>query len=242
MKIIHALVAASAVLLAGQAQAATISPSPIQTQFNALSDDLAAGTWMNTSNSAESHSAGIIPVGVQIAVEVASVSIDKNAPHWANSTGITDTLPVPRIRISAGIPFGIDLGYMVSQLGDTNIEITGYEGRMAFGSFIPVPMLEANVRLHKSTMTGVPNMEISNSGFAAMVGANLPIVKPYLEIGTVTSTSTPSGVLAALATHETTNSTTTVGAKVELAFFVINLEKSSVGDKDLTTIKLGFEF
>jgi len=75
-----------------------------------------------------------------------------------------------------------------------------------------------------------------------MVGANLPIVKPYIEFGTVTATSTPSGALSALATYEKTSSTMAIGAKAELAFFIINLEKSKVGDKDLTTVKLGFEF
>jgi hypothetical protein len=131
---------------------------------------------------------------------------------------------------------------MVSQIPSSNIKISGYEIRMAFGNFIPVPMLEANVRYHSSALTGVPDMEVKSKGFAAMVGANLPIVKPYIEFGTVTATSTPSGALSALATYEKTSSTMAIGAKVELAFFIINLEKSKVGDKDLTTVKLGFEF
>jgi len=248
MKKIRALMAASAVLFcAGQAQAASLTLDPtalVQTPYNALSDDLAAASWMNPSNSAEPHSAGIIPVGVQVAFEIAGLSIDSNAPQWAlaGASGLPSILPVPRVRLSAGIPFGLDFGYMMSQIPSSNIKISGYEIRMAFGNFIPVPMLEANVRYHSSALTGVPNMEITNKGFAAMVGANLPFVKPYLELGTVKSTSTPSGALSALSTYEKTSSTMVIGAKAELAFFVINLEKSKVGDKDLTTIKLGFEF
>lgn len=249
MKTIRSLVVASSLLLAGQAQAASLNIDPTglaQTQFNALSDDLGAATWMTPSNSAESHSAGIIPVGVQVAVEVPLLSIDPNAPHWAlaGATGLPSSLPVPRLRVSAGIPFGLDVGAMVSQIPKSNIKMTGFEGRMAFGNYIPVPMLEANIRYHQSSLTGVPNMEIKDSGFAAMIGANLPIFKPYFEIGTVTSTSTPSGVLAGagITEHQTKSTTKTIGAKIELAFFVINAEKAKVGNKDLTTVKLGFEF
>ncbi len=248
MNTIRALFAVSALLLAGQAQAASlnITPSAVQAEFDALSDDLGAATWMTPSNSAEAHSAGLIPVGVQAAFEVTGLTIDANQPHWqaSGATGLTSTLPIPRVRLSAGIPFGLDLGYMISQVPDSNIEMTGFEGRMAFGNFIPVPFLEANVRYHQSSLTGIPNMEIKDSGFAAMIGADLPVFKPYIEFGTMTSTSTPSGILSAanIVERKTTNSTTAVGAKIQLALFIINVEKSKVGDKDLVSAKLGFEF
>ncbi|MDX8387359.1 MAG: hypothetical protein R8M46_02350, partial [Ghiorsea sp.] len=176
--------------------------------------------------------------------EVANVSVGSTA-DWT-AVGVKDipsSLPVPRLRISAGIPFGLDLGYMISKVPDSNVEMKGFEARMAFGNYIPVPMLEANIRYHRSSLTGITDLEIKNSGFAAMVGANLPIFKPYLEVGRVTATSTPSGALVPLLTeYETTHSTLAIGAKIELALFIINLEKSKVGDRDLTTVKLGFEF
>lgn len=248
MKMIRTIFAASALLLAGQAHSAAITPADVLTQgqssFNGLADDLAAATWMNPSNSAEAHSAGIIPVGVQIAVELTTLTIDPNAPQWsAMSGGITDTaLPFPRIRMSVGIPLGLDFSYMTLSSKDLAIDLTGYEGRMALGSYIPFPFVEANIRYHQSTLTAGSDMEIKNSGFAAMIGADFPVFKPYIEFGTVTSTSTPSGALSSLSTHETSNSTLTYGAKVQLMFFVLNFEQSTIGDKDLTTVKIGLEF
>lgn len=247
MKIVRPLMIVSSLFLVGQAHAATaITPADIlaqgQSSFDALSDDLAAATWMNPSNSAEPHSAGIIPVGVQVAVETALLQIDSAAPQWSAMGVNVDTIPVPRLRVSAGIPFGLDVGYMYLSSSDLKIDMSGLEVRMAFGNYIPVPMLEANIRYHTSTLTAGSDMEIKNTGFAAMIGANLPIIKPYIEVGTVTSTSTPLGALSALAVHETTNTTTAIGAKLELAFFVINAELAKVGDKKLTNIKLGFEF
>lgn len=255
MKAIQSLVVASSLLFAGQAHAASaITPADIlgavqadaQASFNALSDDLAAATWMNPSNSAESHSAGIIPVGIQAAVEVTGLSIDTTDPHWAAMGVDVDTLPVPRLRISAGIPFGLDVGFMYLSSSELEIDMTGVEVRMAFGNYIPVPMLEANVRYHQSSLTAGSDMEVENTGYAVMVGANLPIFKPYIEVGSVTSTSTPLGQLISgpivLTEYETTETTMAIGAKIELALFIINLEKSTVGDKDLMTVKLGFEF
>jgi len=248
MNTIRAMIAASALLLAGQVQAAsfTLDPAalPGQATFDGLSKDLGAVIWMNPSNSAEPHSAGIIPVGVQAAIEVSSLAIDPNDAHWTlMGLDLPSALPLPRLRLSAGIPFGLDLSYMVLSMPNSNVEMTGFEGRMAFGNFIPVPMLEANVRLYQSSLTGVTDLEVKSSGYAAMIGANLPVIKPYIEIGSVTTTSTPSGTLGLLVSeYSSTDSTMAIGAKAELAFFIVNIEKSKVGDKDLTSVKIGFEF
>ncbi len=249
MKTIRSLVVASTLFVAGQAQAASsninIPTNFGQAQYNALSNELGAATWMTPSNSAESHSSGIIPVGVQAAVEFVGVSIDSNLWASAGANKPPSRIFVPRLRVSAGIPFGLDVGVMITKVPNSNIKMTGFEGRMAFGNYIPVPMLEANVRYHQSSLTGIPDVKIKNTGYAAMIGANLPIVKPYIEIGTVTSTSTPSGALVSqgnLKEYQKKSTTKAIGAKIELALFVINVEKAKVGDKDLLTAKFGFEF
>ncbi|MDQ7005314.1 MAG: hypothetical protein Q9N67_10515 [Ghiorsea sp.] len=250
MKLVRPLMIASTLLIAGQVNAASLDINPTgfaQSQFDGLSKDLGAATWMTPSNSAEPHSAGFIPIGVQIAIEGTGVSIDPNASHWAalpGVSGLNSVLPVPRLRVSAGIPFGLDVGYMVSQIPSSNISMTGFEGRMAFGNYIPIPMLEANIRIHSSSLTGIPDMEITSQGFAAMIGANLPFVKPYVEFGQTTITSTPSGLLASAGVTEYSKDETTmvVGVKVQLAVFILNAEQATVGDKDITSIKLGFEF
>ncbi|OIQ01078.1 MAG: hypothetical protein AUK35_00500 [Zetaproteobacteria bacterium CG2_30_46_52] len=249
MNKIKTLVAASVFLFAGNAYALNfnLSPNnlPSQATFEALSDDLAAATWMNPSNSAEAHSAGLIPVGVQAAIEITGLSVDSNAAHWQamNISGLSSTLPLPRVRLSAGIPFGLDFSYMILQMPNSNVKMSGYEGRMAFGSFIPLPFIEANFRVYQSSLTGVTDYEIKNQGFGAMIGADLPFVKPYIEIGQVKSTSTPSGNLALVFNeYSKTQTTTALGAKLQLALFVLNLETSKVGDKKLSTVKVGFEF
>jgi len=242
MKKIHTLLAASALLFASQVQAASIVGfTGAQSAYTGYTQDLAAAAWMNPSNSAEPHSSGILPFGIQAAVEVTALKIDPNAAQWQAINYTESTIPMPRVRLSAGIPFGLDVGYMSLSAKDLGVDLKGYEIRMAFGNYIPVPMLEANVRYHSSSLT-LTDLEVKNTGYAVMVGANLPIVKPYIEFGTVTSTSSATGTLAVFQQLDETNSTMALGAKVELAFLVINLEQSTFGNKDLTTVKLGFEF
>ena len=242
MKKIHTLLAASALLFASQVHAASITGfSGAQAAYTDYTRDLAAAAWMNPSNSAEPHSSGILPFGIQAAIEVASLKIDPNAAQWQAVNYNESTIPLPRVRLSAGIPFGLDVGYMTLSSTDLGIDLKGYEIRMAFGNYIPVPMLEANVRYYSSSLT-LTDLEVKSTGYAVMVGANLPIVKPYIEVGTGTSTSSATGALAGFQQLDETNSTFTVGAKVELAFFIVNLEQSTVGSRDLTTVKLGFEF
>jgi len=254
LKLVHPLMLASSLFIAGQANAATaIDPAALlgqaqaqaQASFDGLAEDLAVAAWMNPSNSAEPHSAGFIPVGVQIALESAFVDIDPAAAHWSQIGYTADVIPMPRLRASVGVPFGLDVGVMYLSATDLKLEMIGYEVRMAFGNYIPVPFLEANVRYHTSTLTA-GELEIGNSGFAAMVGANLPFVKPYIEVGTLTSTSTPSGSLVAgpvvLAGSENTYTTTAIGAKLEFMFMVLNAELATVGDRTSTNVKLGFEF
>jgi len=207
--------------------------------------DLGAAVWMNPSNSAEPHSAGIIPVGFQVGVEATSLQVNSSA--WqALGNGGQSAMVIPKLRISAGVPFGLDVSYMYTAVPQSNIKITGYEGRMAFGSYIPLPMVEFNVRAYQSQLTGVTELSVKDFGYAAMLGANLPVFKPYIEVGQVQSTSTPQGAavtVGGLKEYKKTSTTMAVGAKVSI-FPFLNLtgEYATVGSKKLYTIKLAAEF
>jgi len=249
MKKIHGVLLAGTMMMAGtQASAAAFSIQGLkaigQANFQSISDDLGAAIWMNPSNSAEPHSAGLIPVGFQVGVEATSLQV--NSAAWnALNNGNQSGMVIPKLRISAGIPFGLDFSYMYTSVPQSNIKITGYEGRIAFGSMIPLPMVEFNVRAYQSKLTGVTELSVKDTGFAAMLGADLPIFKPYIEVGQVQSTSTPQGAAATagLKEYKKTSSTMAIGAKVSI-FPFLNLtgEYATVGSKKLYTVKLAAEF
>jgi len=248
MKKIHGVLLAGTMMLAGtQASAAGVSLQGLKNattiQFQGISDDLGAAVWMNPSNSAEPHSAGIIPVGFQVGVEATSLQLNSSA--WTQTNTSQSSMVIPKLRISAGIPFGLDFSYMYTAVPQSSIKITGYEGRIAFGSMIPLPMVEFNVRAYQSQLTGVNELSLKDTGFAAMLGADLPIFKPYIEMGQVQSTSTPQGLAATggLKEYKKTSTTMAVGAKVSI-FPFLNLtgEYATVGSKKLYTIKLAAEF
>jgi len=246
MKKIHGALLAASMLMAGtQASAFTVQGlnNLGKTEFQGVADDLGAAIWMNPSNSAEPHSAGMIPVGFQVGVEATTLQLNSTAwkklPSYNGQSGMI----IPKLRISAGIPLGIDVSYMYTAVPQSNIKITGYEGRIAFGSFIPMPMLELNVRAYQSSLTGVNELDLKDSGYGAMIGLDLPVFKPYLEVGQVKSTATPKGAAAILQGYSKTSNTMAVGAK--LSFFpFLNLtgEYATVGSKKLYTLKLAAEF
>ncbi|OIO60995.1 MAG: hypothetical protein COX57_06260 [Alphaproteobacteria bacterium CG_4_10_14_0_2_um_filter_63_37] len=224
-----------------------------QANFEGLSDDLAAAIWMNPSNSAEPHSDGIIPVGFSVGAELSMLKVDNNASHWAALTAASPGLtvpayvPAPKLRASAGIPFGIDAGIMIVQIPNSNVKVTGFEGRFSIGQFIPVPMLEANIRAYQSKLTGITDYTLTDQGVALMVGLDLPFVKPYAEVGQMKATSTPSGALTsglvALSEYSKTVTTTTIGVKITaIPLLTLTGEVAKVGSKSLTTVKLAVEF
>ncbi len=248
MKKIHGTLLAVSMLLAGtQASAAAFTVQGLQAagqaNFQGIADDLGAAIWMNPSNSAEPHSAGIIPVGFQVGVEATTLQVNSAAWNALPGNNTQSSIVIPKLRISAGIPLGIDVSYMYTAVPQSNIKITGYEGRIAFGSYIPVPMLEFNVRAYQSSLSGVNELDLKDSGYGAMIGLDLPVFKPYLEVGQVKSTATPKGAAAALRGYSKTSNTMAIGAK--LSFFpFLNLtgEYATVGSKKLYTLKLAAEF
>ncbi|MDX8382850.1 MAG: DUF6588 family protein [Ghiorsea sp.] len=259
MKMIRTLFAVSALLVSGQAHAFTADPQSILNQaqsqaqgtFAAFASDLSTIAWMNPSNSAEPHSNGLIPVGGQAAIEASFLTIDPNDPHWSLFKVPSDltSIPLPKFRLSVGVPFGIDAGVMYLSLPkDSGIELdlVGYELRKSLGGFVPLPFFEANIRGYMTNLSVGSELEVSSTGFAVMVGADLPFVKPYLEVGTVNSTTTPAGSLVSglVKLQEVSESynTVTIGVKAQLALFIINLERSSIGDKELLSAKIGLEF
>jgi len=250
MKKIHGVILAASLLAAStQASSAAFTLQGLQNlnqaNFQSLSDDLSAAIWMNPSNSAEPHSAGIIPVGFQVGMEATSLKVDSNA--WA-ALGNTaqSSMVIPKLRLSAGIPFGLDVAVMYTSVPQSNIKVTGFEGRMAFGGYIPVPMIEFNVRAYQSKLSGVSELAVTDTGVSAMLGGNFPIIKPYIEVGQVKSTSTPSGAavtVAGLTEYSKTSVTTALGAKLTVfPFVVLNAEYSSVNSRTMYTLKLAAEF
>ena len=248
MKKVSGVLLATSMLVAGtQASAAAFNVQGLtglsQAQFQTLSDDLSAAVWMNPSNSAEPHSAGIIPVGFQVGVEATSLKLDSTAWQAMNNSSLSSVV-IPKLRISAGIPFGLDFSYMYTSVPSSNIKITGYEGRIAFGEMIPMPMVEFNVRAYQSKLSGVNELSVKDSGYAAMLGADLPIIKPYIEFGQVKSTATPNGVATAVFTeYQKTSTTTAIGAKLTVFPLVImNAEYAMMGSKKMYTLKFAAEF
>lgn len=161
--------------------------------YGSFVKDAGVGLHFNPGNSGAPIAGGILPVGIKVSGEIGLVGMSSGTQDLLDAAVGSEVpfLPIPKVKFQLGIPFGIDLGYQIVSMGDS-ITSTGFEGRFDVSSFIPVPILDIAVRYHTESGQFTDDLEIASSGFDVTVGANLPILKPYANIGTLKIVGTPS--------------------------------------------------
>lgn len=123
--------------------------------------------------------------GFDIGVESSFVKMDDGAWQSALNQGNTDVpnyLPVPRLHVRKGLPFGVDVGATYTQVPDSNIAIIGGEVQYAIleGS-IATPAV--SIRSHYSTMIGVDDLSLQTYGADAVISKGLAFLTPYAGAG-----------------------------------------------------------
>jgi len=218
--------------------------------YGAFVRDAGVGLHFNPGNSGAPIAGGILPIGVKVSGELGLVGMSTATQDLLAGASGSDVsvLPVPKVKIQVGIPFGIDIGYQMVSMGDT-ITSTGYEIRYDVSSHIPLPVLDLAFRYHTEGGQFTDDLELASSGFDLTVGANIPIIKPYANFGTLSITGTPSdslknstaGQLAGVdeVTHDLT--ITTIGAKfTAIPFMSMYGEYTTFGEADSSLISAGF--
>jgi hypothetical protein len=222
--------------------------------YSAFVKDAGVGLHFNPGNSGAPLAGGILPFGIKVSGELGLVGMSAGSKTLVTAAVGSDIpfLPVPKVKFQVGIPFGIDFGYQMVSVGGT-ITSAGYEVRYDASSFIPIPILDLAVRYHTESGQFTENLEVASSGFDVTVGANLPIIKPYANIGTLKITGTPSasfkdsvvGQAAGIDTVTHDLNITTIGAKfTAIPFMSMYGEYSTYGESgsSLISIGLGLDF
>src|SRR5574337_774352 len=112
-------------------------PALTQSQFHDLSADLGAVLSFKQLQSAEAE--GI--TGFDLGLDLSSTNV-AHAAAWNTATsgsGVT-TIPMARVSLSKGLPFGFDIGGFYSGATNSNIKDYGAELRYAIvddGTFTP---------------------------------------------------------------------------------------------------------
>ncbi len=207
-----------------------------QAQFKTLSENLGA----ITSYKAVSPAEPLGMTGIDVALEITATELDSKVFDLV-STGGWDlsTIPVPKIHVHKGLPLNLDVGAFITKVPETDFVLWGGEIRYAFvEGGIATPAVAG--RLTYSSMEGVDEIELSNTGVELSVSKGFAILTPYVRVGKIFTKSKAVGI-ASLDEESVDMNKVFVGLNINLGTN-IGLEIDKTGDYTTYSAKLGIRF
>ena len=192
----------------------------VQQGFEDLSRELGMAVAYRAAAPAE-------PLGItgfDIGLEVTVTDIDEGAIYWENvSDDMPGSLPVPKLRVQKGLPFGIDIGAFYSKIPDSDIKLTGAEIKYAFWEGgVAKPALA--IRGTYTKLDGIDELDLTTKGLDLSISKGFAMLTPYAGVGQVWITSDSSNQTLNLDKEEITETKYFVGARLALGFFMIVAE------------------
>ena len=218
-----------------------LAGASMQTNFRALSEDFGAAF----SYKPVTPAAALGLTGFDIGIEVSGTDVSKSAAAWKAITGETalDTLPVARLHVAKGLPFGIDVAASMSSVPSTNIKLIGAELRYAIlGGGIALPAIA--VRAAMSTMSGVNELDFNTKSLDLSISKGFLMFTPYAGVGQVWVNSTPNLTVNpnSLTAQSFTLTKTFIGANLNFGLMNFALEGDKTGDASSASFKFGFRW
>ncbi|MDO8723962.1 MAG: hypothetical protein Q7J31_17295 [Syntrophales bacterium] len=138
--------------------------------------------------------------GFDIGVEVSAVKVDDKYWKFAiKSQDVPGYVLIPKLHVIKGLPFGIDVGAVFSQVPDTNIKYFGGEVKYALMKGSAVTPAVA-VRGTYTQLSGVDQLDFKTYGAEATISKGVGFgvkLTPYAGLGVNWFQSTPSGFASA---------------------------------------------
>ncbi|HET7923089.1 MAG TPA: hypothetical protein VFM15_10080 [Gammaproteobacteria bacterium] len=164
----------------------------VQQQFSDLSQDMGAVLSYKPLQGAAPE--GITGFDVSFGLSATKVA---HADAWNAATGNNDisNIPFANLRVSKGLPFGIDIGGEYSTVPGSNIKLYGLEGRYALlEGGVATPAI--SLRAAFTHVTGVDNLSFNTKSLGVAISKGFGPLTPYAGIGEVWTKSTPGGSVA----------------------------------------------
>ena len=161
-----------------------------QGQFRLLSEDLAAALSYKPVIPAEPLGLTGFDIGVEVSVtDLRSAE----ALEQATAEDAPAMLPVARLHLHKGLPFGIDAALSYSAVPGSNIELWGGALRYAVleGS---AAMPALGVRASYTRLSGVDQLDFDTFGADVSLSKGFLFLTPYVGVGQVWATGTPRQV------------------------------------------------
>jgi len=233
---------ALAVTLAFSAAAASAAdfnfePTANQADFAVVAKDIVAVTSYKALGPAEAGGVTGFSVG---AYGVYSPVDDKEA--WRRLVGEkVDAVGMVGISARKGLPFGIDLGAMYSQVPGTDAKLYGGEVRWAvLPGGVATPALALRGTYVK--LTGEDDLKADATTLDVSVSKGFLFVTPYAGAGYVWGTVNPSDRFPTLSKVDVDKARFFGGVRLSLGFIEITPEYEKLGKNDVYNLRLSLGF
>jgi len=173
-------------------------PNFTQGEFKDFSKEL--GSALAYRNLAPAEPLGI--TGFDVAVQASFINIKNDSSYWNKATNdAPNYIGFPTLRVRKGLPFGIDVGALYSEVVDSNIKLFGVEVSKAIleGS-VATPAL--GIRGTYTKLSGINELDLQTAGIDASISKGFIFLTPYAGVGTVWIDSKPKGDLATFVDQE----------------------------------------
>ncbi|WMW79986.1 hypothetical protein RF679_15240 [Undibacterium cyanobacteriorum] len=205
-----------------------------QSEFNQLAKDFsAAGSYKAITPATP---LGI--TGFDLGAEVSFTSLNNNQV-WQKAGADISTLPMPKLHITKGLPFNIDVGASMVSVPDSDIKLMGFEARYALleGS-AATPAL--GVRAAYSKLSGVDQLDFNSKSLELVVSKGFLMVTPYAGVGRVWGKVTPR--VGSLQAQSPTASKVFAGVNANFGLFNVAGELDRIESNQTVSVKLGFRW
>jgi len=161
--------------------------------------------------------------GFDIGAEASFIKIDNDLwDEVLDSNDVPSYLPVPRVHVRKGLPFGIDLGASYSMVPSSNIKVIGGEIQYAImdGS-MALPALA--LRGHYSTLRGVDDLDLETYGADVVLSKGFLFLTPYIGAGVMRTDGEYTGNVVALQNLDESLTTQRVFGGVQIAMALLRI-------------------
>jgi hypothetical protein len=227
------------------------SVAAAQTNFRALSEDF--GSALSYKPVTPAAALGI--TGFDIGLEVSGTDMAKSAAAWKAATGNDGlgTMPMAKLHVAKGLPFGIDVSAFYTSVPTTDITVTGAALSYAILEGGPLEPALA-VRAAATRLNGVNEFSFSTKSVDISFSKGFMGFTPYIGAGQVWVDSSSTATLTIPAVGATpastfslqaetfTQSKVFVGFNINLGLPNFAIEADQTGGTSTYSAKLGLRW
>lgn len=167
----------------------------------------------------------------------------KNSTLWNKASGHDlSYLPVPKLYVSKGLPFGIDIGGFYTAVPGSNIKLYGAQVQYAILEGSTVTPAVA-IRGSYTKLDGVDQLDFDSQGVELLISKGFVGVTPYAGIGMVhgrASAHLPAGFT--LSSESNNQTKLFAGLNWNILLGNLAVEYDRTGNNDTVSAKLGIRW